>query len=88
MANKNTQTEGTILTSNLKSQIATSRLDKGEIIIYNPDDSIRLGVRMEQETVWLDRAQMSTPPKFYSVDCKKTKPDSLNCFRGYRESTL
>lgn len=32
---------------------------RGEIIIYNPDDSIRLEVRMEQETVWLDRTQMS-----------------------------
>ena len=31
----------------------------GEIAIYNPDDSIRLEVRMEQETVWLDRAQLS-----------------------------
>lgn len=31
----------------------------GEIAIYNPDDSIRLEVRMEQETVWLDRMQLS-----------------------------
>lgn len=60
MANKNTtQTEETIPTSNLKSQNAIASLDKGEIIIYNPDDSIRIEVRMEQETVWLDRAQMS-----------------------------
>ena len=27
--------------------------------IYNPDDTIRLVVRLEQETVWLDRTQMS-----------------------------
>lgn len=27
--------------------------------IYNPDDTIRLEVRLEQETVWLDRTQMS-----------------------------
>ena len=31
----------------------------GEVAIYNPDDSIRLEVRLEQETVWLDRTQMS-----------------------------
>ena len=31
----------------------------GEVAIYNPNDSIRLEVRLEQETVWLDRAQMS-----------------------------
>lgn len=30
----------------------------GEIVIYNPDDSVRLEVRLENETVWLDREQM------------------------------
>ena len=32
---------------------------KGEIAIYNPDDSVRLEVRLEGETGWLDRSQMS-----------------------------
>jgi len=32
----------------------------GEVIIYNPDDSIRLEVRLENETVWLNREQLST----------------------------
>ena len=32
----------------------------GEIAIYNPDDSIRLEVKLAQETVWLNRSQMST----------------------------
>ncbi len=31
----------------------------GEIVIYNPDDSIRLEVRLENETVWLNREQLS-----------------------------
>ena len=31
----------------------------GEVAIYNPDDSIRLEVRLENETVWLNRAQIS-----------------------------
>ena len=31
----------------------------GEIILYQPDCSIRLEVRMEEETVWLTQAQMA-----------------------------
>ena len=33
-------------------------MDKGEIILYQPDNSIRLEVRMEEETVWLTQAQI------------------------------
>ena len=36
-----------------------SPYEVGEVAIYNPDDSIRLEVRLEQETVWLDRTQLS-----------------------------
>jgi len=31
----------------------------GEIILYQPDSSIRLEVRMEEDTVWLTQAQMA-----------------------------
>ena len=31
----------------------------GEIILYQPDSSIRLEVWVEEETVWLNRKQMS-----------------------------
>lgn len=31
----------------------------GEVILYNPDDTIRLEVRMNDETVWLSQAQMA-----------------------------
>ena len=31
----------------------------GEVAIYNPDDSVRLEVRLEQENVWLDRSQIA-----------------------------
>ena len=34
-------------------------MNKGEVIIYNPSDSIRIEVRIEQETVWLDRSQIA-----------------------------
>ena len=32
---------------------------KGEIVMYQPDETIRLEVRMESETVWLSQAQMA-----------------------------
>ena len=32
---------------------------KGEIVLYQPDESIRLEVRLEDETVWLTQAQMA-----------------------------
>ena len=32
---------------------------KNEIILYQPNDSIQLEVRLENETVWLSQAQMS-----------------------------
>ena len=31
----------------------------GEVVLYQPDNSIRLEVRLEDETVWLNRQQMS-----------------------------
>ena len=33
--------------------------NKGEIVMYQPDETIRLEVRMEGETVWLSQAQMA-----------------------------
>lgn len=32
---------------------------KGEIVLYQPDETIRLEVRMEDDTVWLSQAQMA-----------------------------
>ncbi|KAA6299807.1 MAG: hypothetical protein EZS26_004057, partial [Candidatus Ordinivivax streblomastigis] len=32
---------------------------KNEIVLYQPDNSIRLEVRVEDETVWLTQEQMS-----------------------------
>ena len=31
---------------------------ENEIIIYQPDETIKLDVRLENETVWLSQAQM------------------------------
>ena len=33
--------------------------NKGEIVMYQPDETIRLEVRVENETVWLNQAQMA-----------------------------
>ena len=33
--------------------------DKDEIVLYNPDASLSLAVRVENDTVWLTQAQMS-----------------------------
>ena len=39
---------------------------QGEIILYQPDESVRMEVRIEDETVWLTQAQIvnySNPAK-------------------------
>jgi len=36
-----------------------TEINKGEIVLYQPDETIRLEVRMEDETVWLSQAQMA-----------------------------
>ena len=42
---------------NIESQQLAPQI--GEVILYNPDDTIRLEVRMNDETVWLTQAQMA-----------------------------
>ena len=33
--------------------------NRGEVILYQPDNEIKLEVRLEDETVWLNRQQLS-----------------------------
>ena len=33
---------------------------KNEIVLYQPDETVRIEVRMDGETVWLNRNQMAT----------------------------
>ena len=40
-------------------RITNTDIKKGEIILYQPDGSIRLDVRVEDETVWLSLNQMT-----------------------------
>ena len=44
---------------NKKIPISALEARTGEVAIYNPDDSLKLEVRLEQENVWLDRSQIS-----------------------------
>ena len=37
----------------------TESISMGEVILYQPDNSIRLEVRAENDTVWLNRQQMA-----------------------------
>ena len=43
----------------MKENTLPTTADKGEIILYQPNETIRLEVRMENETVWLSQAQMA-----------------------------
>jgi len=40
---------------------------KGEIVMYQPDETIRLEVRVEDDTVWLNRQQIAV---LFSRDVK------------------
>ena len=42
---------------NIESQQLAPQI--GEVVLYNPDDTIRLEVRMNDETVWLSQSQMA-----------------------------
>lgn len=33
--------------------------DESQIVLYQPDESIRLEVKLDQDTVWLNRQQMA-----------------------------
>ena len=41
-----------------KETSAQTDSDENQIVVYQPDDTIRLDVRLENETVWLTQSQM------------------------------
>ena len=44
----------------MANEIASQQnIQKGEIILYQPDETVRLEVRLEDDTVWLTQAQMA-----------------------------
>ena len=44
---------------NIEKTATIKEIEKGEIIVYQPDEITRLEVRVRDETVWLSQAQMS-----------------------------
>ena len=50
----------------------------GEIVLYQPDETIRLEVRLEDETVWLTQAQMAL---LFGRDRSVIGKHINNCFR-------
>ena len=43
----------------MAKEIMTQQTQQGEIILYQPDETVRLEVRLEDDTVWLTQAQMA-----------------------------
>ena len=45
----------------MKNQQTTTQMEyKNEIIVYQPNETLRLDVRLGNETVWLSQSQMAT----------------------------
>ena len=42
-----------------KINTLSTSISKGEIVLYQPNESVRLEVRLENDTVWLTQAQMA-----------------------------
>ena len=40
------------------NEISNTTNSSGEIVLYQPDENIRLEVRLEEDTVWLSQQQM------------------------------
>ena len=53
-------------------------LKKGEIVMYQPDETIRLEVRVEDETVWLNRQQIAD---LFSRDIKTVSKHINNALK-------
>ena len=34
-------------------------VNQGEIVLYQPDEEVRIEVRLEEDTVWLNRQQLA-----------------------------
>ena len=52
--------------------------EKGEIVLYQPDESVRLEVRLQDETVWLTQQQMA---ELFRTTKQNVSLHINNCFR-------
>lgn len=44
---------------NLDETFSVSPMGEGQIVLYQPDDTLSLEVKLEQDSVWLTQAQMT-----------------------------
>ncbi len=58
------------------------RLDEGQIILYQPDSTVRIEVRLEDDTVWLTQAQMM------ELFCSTKQNISLHISNIFKEKEL
>ena len=59
VTNKGDHTENKASSQVILDNSALIPEGKGEIVLYQPDETVRLEVRMAEETVWLNQAQMA-----------------------------
>ena len=52
---------------------------QGEIILYQPDEAVKLEVRLEDETVWLTQAQIA---ELFGTGRQAITKHLKNCFLG------
>ena len=69
------------MTKDMTNDIQTAQHDgpqQGEIILYQPDETVRLEVRLEDDTVWLTQAQMA---ELFGRERSVIAKHIGNCFR-------
>ena len=59
-----------------------NKMEQGEIVLYQPDETVKLEVRMENETVWLTQAQM------VELFCSTKQNISLHINNIFKEKEL
>ena len=47
--------------------MSNNESSKGEIVMYQPDETIRLEVRMGEDTVWLTQQQMAEIQTWHQI---------------------
>ena len=63
-------------------------MEKGEIILYQPNETIKLEVRLEEESVWLRQAQMAA---LFGIEVPAISKHIRNIYQSEeldRESTV
>ena len=51
----------------MHNSMSNNESSKGEIVMYQPDETIRLEVRMGEDTVWLTQQQMAEIQTWHQI---------------------